>query len=168
MAAGMNDFVSKPVSKRLLRDALKKWLRSADAKATVPEQLPLPRAGQSEAMVFDRAGVLLRLEGDDELTQILFEAFLEDIPVQIQALKDLVKSGDTAGSARQAHSIRGASASVGGECLRNLAFEMEKAADAGDLYFVVSRMTDLEFQFGRLQDAMKGRHNPSHRQSESA
>jgi HPt (histidine-containing phosphotransfer) domain-containing protein len=169
----MNDFVPKPISKRLLRSALKKWLRSPDAQPTVPEQSPGPRnpgprTGQSDATLFDRAGVLSRLEGDDGLAQIVFEVFLEDIPGQIQALKDLVKSGDAPGSARLAHSIRVASANVGGECLRYLAFEMEKSADAGNLQLVAGNMADLELQFRRLQDAMKGRHDPNHQQSEPA
>jgi HPt (histidine-containing phosphotransfer) domain-containing protein len=150
----MNDFVPKPVSKSLLRDILRKWLRSRDAEATVPGKPLGSRAGQTESILFDRAGVMARLEGDDELAQIVFEAFLEDIPGQIRALKDLVKCGDTAGSARQAHSIRGASANVGGECLRNLAFEMEKAADAGNLHLVSARMDELEFQLSQLIDAM--------------
>jgi PAS domain S-box-containing protein len=154
LAAGMNDFVPKPVSKSLLRDILRKWLHSRDAEATVPGKPLGSRAGQTESILFDRAGVMARLEGDDELAQIVFEAFLEDIPGQIRALKDLVKCGDTAGSARQAHSIRGASANVGGECLRNLAFEMEKAADAGNLHLVSARMDELEFQLSQLIDAM--------------
>jgi HPt (histidine-containing phosphotransfer) domain-containing protein len=85
--------------------------------------------------------------------------FLEDIPRQIQALKNLVKSGDTAGSARQAHAIRGASASVGGEGLRQLATEMEKAADAGDLDDVNIRMNSLDAQFLLLRDAIKNECN---------
>jgi HPt (histidine-containing phosphotransfer) domain-containing protein len=87
--------------------------------------------------------------------RIIFAEFLEDIPQQIQASKDLVKSGDTAGSARQAHSIRGASASVGGEGLRKVVTEIEKAADAGDLDGVNILMAELEEQFLLLRDAIK-------------
>jgi HPt (histidine-containing phosphotransfer) domain-containing protein len=99
--------------------------------------------------------VLSRLEGDVELARVVFAAFLEDLPRQIQALQDLVDSGDTAGSARQAHSIRGAAASVSGERLRDAALAMEEAADAGNLQFVAARMSDLRLQFSRLRDAMK-------------
>jgi HPt (histidine-containing phosphotransfer) domain-containing protein len=66
-----------------------------------------------------------------------------------------VKSGDTANSARLAHSIKGASANVGGERLRNVALAMEKAADLGDLQYVAARVADMELQFGQLRDAMK-------------
>jgi HPt (histidine-containing phosphotransfer) domain-containing protein len=99
--------------------------------------------------------VLGRLDGDNELAAIVIAVFLEDIPAQIQTLKDFVKSGDTASSARQAHSIRGASANVGGDRLRNVASVMEKAADVGDLHAVAARMADLELEFDRLRDAMK-------------
>jgi len=106
--------------------------------------------------VFDPAGVLSRLEGDDELAQLVFETFLADIPHQIEGLKELVKTGDHGGAARQAHSIRGASASVGGESLRKLATQMENAADAGDWHLVVSLMDELELQYALLKNAMEG------------
>jgi PAS domain S-box-containing protein len=155
-AAGMNDFVAKPVSMVILREVLRKWLQTKAAESAVAEGPSVPTGTTDDAtQVFDPASVLLRLEGDRELAQIVFEAFLEDLPAQIQALKDFVKCGDAPGSARIAHSIRGASASVGGECLRNVAFEMEKSADAGNLQPVARNMADLELQFRRLQDAMK-------------
>jgi len=154
LAAGINDFLPKPVSKSSLRGALKKWVRSPNAELTVSGQILMPRTGHTEATLFDRPGVMSRLEGDDELAQIVFGSFLADMPGQIQALKDLVISGDAAGSARQAHSIKGASANVGGERLRNVASEMEKAADAADLHFVAARMADLELQFGQLKSAI--------------
>jgi len=81
--------------------------------------------------------------------------FLDDTPRQIQVLKDLVSSGDAPGSARQAHSIRGACANVGGERLRNVATEMEIAADARDLVPVSNLMPMLDAGFLLLRDAIK-------------
>jgi len=156
LAAGMNDFVSKPVSTAMLLDTLKKWLCSKDAVIpTAASQQETPRAIEGETVVFDPGSVLSRLEGDNALVQVVFQAFLEDLPLQLQALKKLVADRDDAGSARQAHSIRGASANVGGESLRKLAAEMERAADAGDWRSVVTGMDELERQCGLLQDAIK-------------
>jgi PAS domain S-box-containing protein len=156
LAAGMNDFLPKPIRKNELREVLNIWLITPHrAITTDTPKVVLPRTVDDTAAIFDRAGVLGRMGGDNELAQIVFAAFLEDIPGQIQSLKDLVKSGDTANSARLAHSIKGASATVGGERLRNVALAMEKAADLGDLQFVAARMSEMEFQFGRLRDAIK-------------
>ena len=156
LAAGMNDFVPKPIRKAELRNAIEKWLSAGDVAIPPPTGTVAPPGTiEDTADIFDQAGVLDRLEGDHELARIVFAAFLEDIPRQIQCLKDLVKSGDTANSARLAHSIKGACANVGGERLRNVASVMEKAANAGDLQFVAGHMADLRFEFGRLRDAMK-------------
>jgi len=156
LAVGMNDFVSKPIIKGVLRNALNRWLRTDDFAAATATEHGVPSGTPENALVvFDRSSVLLRLEGDDELAQIVFAEFLEDIPQQIQALKDLVKKGDIAGCARQAHAIRGASASVGGEGLQKIATEMEKAADSGNLEIANIRMNDLDAQFLLLRDAIK-------------
>ena len=156
LAAGMNDFVPKPIRKAVLRNALTRWLRADEDAIPVATGKVVPsRNVDDTAAIFDRKGVMNRLEGDNELAQIIFAAFLEDIPRQIQTLKELLKSGDAAGSARQAHSIRGASASVGGEGLCRVATEMEKAADAGDLDRVNIRMNELEAQFLLLRDAIR-------------
>jgi PAS domain S-box-containing protein len=156
LAAGMNDFVPKPIIKAVLQNALTKWLRADEVAIPAATGNVVPSKSVDDmAAIFDRKGVLGRLEGDNELAQIIFAEFVEDIPRQIQTLKELLKSGDTTGSARQAHSIRGASASVGGEGLRRVATEMEKAADAGDLDSVNIRMNELEAQFLLLRDAIR-------------
>ena len=80
--------------------------------------------------------------------------FLEDIPKQIEVLKSCLDAGDTVGAERQAHSIKGASANVGGEALRSVALAMEKAGKTGHLELIAARLPELEVQFARLKGAM--------------
>ncbi len=140
--AGMNDYVSKPVSARALAEVLARWLPKKDES--------------SAAVVFDRAGMLVRLLNDEDLAQEVIAIFLNDTPRQIEALQGYLAAWDAAGVERQAHTLKGASSNVGGEALRALALEIEKAGKAGDLGAAIARMHDLESEFVRLKEAMGG------------
>jgi HPt (histidine-containing phosphotransfer) domain-containing protein len=70
-------------------------------------------------------------------------------------LKAFLETQDAAGAGRQAHSIKGAAANVGGERLRQVALEAEKAADSGDWSAANERMAEMEAQFSRLREAME-------------
>ncbi len=59
------------------------------------------------------------------------------------------------GRSMTALAIKGASASVGGERLREAALQVEKAARAVDLDGARSLMPEVELQFGRLKEAME-------------
>ena len=87
---------------------------------------------------------MARMMDDEDLARTVAEGFLEDIPRQIEALRGYLEAGDAPGAERQAHTIKGAAANMGGEHLREVAFEMEKAGKAGD----------LEREFARLKEAM--------------
>jgi len=159
LKAGMNDYVSKPVSPLALVEALNKWLSRADAAAM--EQTAGKRkvaapvsVEESEAPVFDRVGMMVRMMGDNELARKVIAGFLEDIPRQIEVLKAYLEFADAQGATRQAHSMKSASASVGGEALREVAFQMENAAKAGDLDYVTARLPELEIQFARLKESL--------------
>ncbi len=144
LLAGMDDYLPKPVTPQSLADVLAKWL---PAKADPDPGVALP--------CFDREGMLSRLMGDEELARSVAEGFLRDIPRQIEALRELLAAGDSPGAERKAHSIKGASANVGGEAMRAVAFEMEKAAEAGELAAAAARLPRLEAEFDRLRRAMQ-------------
>lgn len=93
--------------------------------------------------------------GDEGLAAIVTEAFLADMPRQIEGLRAFLEQGDAQGSGRQAHSIKGAAAAVGGERLRATAREIEQAADLGDLCAAQAGMDELEKQFFLLKQAMQ-------------
>ncbi|MDQ5986405.1 MAG: Sensor histidine kinase RcsC [Syntrophus sp. SKADARSKE-3] len=159
MGVGMNDYIAKPIDPRMLAEVLERWLPADTSKA---EAHPPGRyedahhvSQEPDIPVFDEAGMRSRLMEDDDLARIVIEGFLDDTPKQIEDLRIYLEAGDALGTERQAHSIKGAAANVGGEILRTLAFEMEKAAKGGNLRYVMDKLPELESQFVRLKEATK-------------
>jgi CheY-like chemotaxis protein/HPt (histidine-containing phosphotransfer) domain-containing protein len=159
LGAGMNDYVVKPVDLRRLTEALAKWLPKDTAttkgRASGAPQKTHSPVNELETPVFDKAGMLARLMGDEDLARTVAEGFLDDMPRQIEALRSYVQTGDYLGVERQAHTIKGASANIGGESLRAAALEMEEAGKekSTDLTMVLPK---VEREFARLRQAMQG------------
>ena len=164
LEAGMNDYIAKPVSRSALAKMLEKWLPLLESacpmqSVEIPEEAPVcDESATPEGIVWDRSVLLHRLDGDEDLTEEIAAEFLEDIPDEFGALAASLASGDLASAGRHAHTVKGTSASVGGEALRAVAFETEKAAKAGDAEAASVSFRKMEFEFGRLKEAMeKGR-----------
>ena len=175
LEAGMNDYVTKPVDPQALAEALDKWLPQdttagkdqmpAKAQAHAPGESDRRVSGKAErrfhvpaqepeAPVFDKAGMMSRMMEDEDLAHTVIETFLEDVPKQIEALRGYLEAGEAPDAERQAHTIKGASANLGGEALRAVAFALEKAAKAGNLEYVKDHLPELEQQFTLLKGAM--------------
>lgn len=98
--------------------------------------------------------------GDEELAATIIAVFLDDIPLQIQALKDYLDGGDTVGAVRQAHTIKGAAANISAEALSAVAFEIEKNGKMGDQSVLTAKLKmleglpNLEAEFERLRHAV--------------
>jgi len=165
LEAGMNDYITKPVDPQALAEALEKWLpKEGKDKYSKKEEDEYPitntqystneslDVGYSKLPVFDRAGMLDRMMGDEDLARMVTETFLDDAPKQIEALRGFLAAGDVSGTERQAHTIKGAAANIGGEALRELAFKMEKTARAGNLDEVRDRLPEMITQFELLRE----------------
>ena len=110
---------------------------------------------QSSAPIFDKTALLRRVMEDEDLLRVVVSTFLEELPRQFEAMKTYLVTGDAPRAERQAHTIKGAAASVGGEALREAAWEMEKAGKAGDLEGMSALMIELENQRQRLEEKLK-------------
>ncbi|MBK5964371.1 hypothetical protein CCR95_09815 [Thiocystis minor] len=159
--AGMSDYVSKPVSPTVLAQVLAQWLPRESMSETrqaseVAEQTVTSsvRILDVDVSVFDRADLLSRLMDDENLARTVAKCFLTDLPRQIAALRGTLEVGDAPSAERQAHTIKGASANVGGQRLRAVAFAMEQAAKAGDLNTARDRLVELETEFDGLRHSM--------------
>jgi len=104
--------------------------------------------------VFDREALLERVMGDADLAELVVSTFLDDMPQQLLVLSNALESGDIAATGDQAHRIKGASASVGGEAMSAVAAAIETAARASDLSTVKALRPQLEVQFHQLKAAV--------------
>ena len=78
--------------------------------------------------------MLSRLMGDEELARRVVGGIPGRYPAADRGrFGNMLDAGDGPGAERKAHSIKGASANVGGEAMRAVALEMERAAEAGEL-----------------------------------
>ncbi len=154
--AGMDDYLTKPLNLESIQAVLDRWLcvkEKAPAVAPIPRPIPMePLQPIVEPTVFDKEGMIKRLMDDMPLAKMVCESFCRDIPKQLSTLQQQLKEGDLVAATRQLHTIKGASANVGGEALRALAFEMENIGREGNLDALNARMdffrseADLLFQ----------------------
>jgi CheY-like chemotaxis protein len=158
--AGMNGYVTKPVSPAALFEALSTWLPQDNEPLTESPSQALAGiieqdGAEPDVPVFDRTGLLARLMKDEELAKVVIAQFLKSVPQQIESLRRSLEAADVAALRLVAHSVKGASANVGGERLRQATWELEQAAQAGDLPAAERHLAAVQVQFERLQAAMR-------------
>lgn len=151
LAAGMNDYLSKPLRFSALAETIRRW--------TVGYCLPPENANDDptkEPGAPRRQALLARFDHDRELARTAVEAFLADTPCQLRALREALERQDRAEAERVAHSIKGAASYVGGEELRAAAAEIERKLRSGDamepeewIQELASRFSDLRAELSR-------------------
>ena len=141
LAAGMDDYIAKPVTLATLARTLSRWLPGdadvvdeADAAATL-----LVRDGVD-------LGVLAALRKDlGDAVDGLVDMYLAELDPRVTAVVDGVAAGDGTAAAAAAHSLRGASGTYGVTALADTCMAVELAIGEGrtaDLPSLVARLRD--------------------------
>jgi HPt (histidine-containing phosphotransfer) domain-containing protein len=161
LAAGMSDYISKPIDPKILAKVVEKWL-TRKTNDTTENELTQPVAGGKEpvttasvAMVFNREIFLQRMMGDEDFARDVAAGFLEELPTMLGALKEQIDRGDCESIWKQAHKMKGSAANVGGEALRDVALKIEQAGKVGDLPEIARWILELESQVARLNEAFR-------------
>jgi len=148
LEAGMDDYISKPISLEAIKVAIFRWTQKANDK---DNDLEDPDRERQEALVIDKAGALTRMDGDEELYTECLAIFLDNIPEQLEKLKTAIETGDMLLVQRQAHSIKGASANIGAGPMQDAALALEQVAKEKKQDKVRSLCEKIDLAFKRLQ-----------------
>ncbi len=158
MAAGMDDFISKPVRLEAVAEVLARWVTSsgpdADAGAAATEEAGAGAPGNDP---LDRSQIELLLDLDDgeggALSEIVEEYIAHGKQVWVE-LRRTLTAGDVAALERSAHTLKGASANVGASTLAQLCGALESHARMEQLDQASGLIDQCDAEFARVQEAL--------------
>ena len=127
-AAGMDDYVAKPVELATLLVKLDQWLPlpGVTAAAALPEQ-PADRE-----TAIDRSALAPVSGGDAQVEREIYAQFVQANDKDVELFRRGMQSGDAELLSHAAHRIKGASRTVGANMLAEVATRLEAAARALD------------------------------------
>lgn len=138
LAAGMDDYLSKPFTIRGLGDMLAKWLSAGGKPLPVLDGEAPPETGESApppASPVDRTVLdgIRALEGDDNrgLLERIIGLYLTDAPRLMEGILSSAEKGDMESLLRAVHTLKSSSANVGATGLSELCRKLEGMARAG-------------------------------------
>jgi CheY-like chemotaxis protein/HPt (histidine-containing phosphotransfer) domain-containing protein len=122
LAAGMDDYIAKPVRADTLVEVLERWVVPADREPAAAE----PAEPEPAALDAERFDVMRELDGGNgELLRLLATEFLSDARNQVGALREATAEDDPESVERAAHCLKGASSAIGAAGLSELCAQLE-------------------------------------------
>jgi CheY-like chemotaxis protein/HPt (histidine-containing phosphotransfer) domain-containing protein len=141
LAAGMDDYVTKPFSLDQLERALRRWLPEARNAEKGPPRVDIKVLEQIRA---------LRGNGGTDLLAKIIGVYLSDAPIRLSSLQEAVARGDAAAMARTAHAFKSASANLGAMGLAELCRRMEDLGRASSTSGAESLVVEIETEYTRV------------------
>lgn len=144
LAAGMDDFVAKPIRLQQLLETLQRVLAASDGSD------PPPAGPSPQEPVMDWDGALATVAGDRALLRSLVETMLEEAPGLLEAIRGAVASGDAPALQRAAHTLKGSARYFKAAGVFERARDLEKMAGDGQLHDAEAVLENLEQAMGRF------------------
>jgi signal transduction histidine kinase/CheY-like chemotaxis protein/HPt (histidine-containing phosphotransfer) domain-containing protein/HAMP domain-containing protein len=161
LAAGMDDFITKPLKQKDFLAKVRSWITP---EAQQPILLPYSEfkakrdaakketALEEEARPLDYERALEEFGGDEDFLLGVMGEFLKKAVAQIDVMRNALKDNDTEAIMREAHSIKGAAGNLLAEDLLSVASQLEQAAIAGTLRAGPVMVERLNTEIARIAD----------------
>jgi signal transduction histidine kinase/ligand-binding sensor domain-containing protein/CheY-like chemotaxis protein len=150
LAAGMDDYLTKPFSRDALHNTLAKWLVEGGLHAAAPavEELLLDRATLDALRALPRSG-------PKDMLSHIGEIYLSDSSRLVEAIEQALRAGEATSLARAAHAWRSYNGNVGAHALAHLCRELESHARGGNLAAAAGTFAQLQVLHGRVRDELQ-------------
>jgi CheY-like chemotaxis protein/HPt (histidine-containing phosphotransfer) domain-containing protein len=152
-AAGMDDYVTKPLHPHELVDAVE--------RAVAPQRSARVAPGPAgSAPAFDMGRARARLGGDRQLLREMIAIFRAESPATMTAIRKSTTSGDISGLRESAHALKGSLGTLGALQAFQAAQRLEDVARQNDLAAIAPAFIDLEREMTELARALAPARRP--------
>ena len=153
LTAGMDDYISKPVTLENLRKTIEMHLTG---NAQPAAQVTFPASGSGEYDPLDH-GVLgglreLQSEGEPDFLTELIDLFLEDSAILMVDIERGIETTDLQVIQHAAHTLKGSSGSLGATTFSRLCVEMEKFARSGAVDSVKAMFAGFANEYHQVRE----------------
>ena len=140
LAAGMDDYLTKPLKLEEFSAALNRWTKDTMPQADLQIEEPV-----------DFPALQKLTDGDDEFLRELVELFLADVPVRFANLKNAVTNNDPSEIKSEAHGLKGSCGNLAAKGLQKQMADLERLAASNDLTPVPALLQAAEAELARVQ-----------------
>ena len=171
LAAGMDDYITKPVRSDVVAAVLERWVAgsvpggdasepetpSLESAAPPPDDVGTGASDDEATDPLDPAQIELLRSLDDGDGAVLGEVIDQYLTQTAHGRRELVRvvdEGDPHGFERLAHTLKGASANVGAAGLAAICADMESLGRAARLDAAAVLVERFDAEFGRVRDAL--------------
>lgn len=162
-AAGMDDYLTKPVKTDDLGLILQRWA-PVKAAAEVAPPAPAREISKTDARVFDAGAMLANIGGDAELFDQLIRLFLDRHGVMMKEIESAIGQGDAVAVERAAHSLKGTAGNLCAPDVVLLASQLEASGRLGTLTEAPSLLVRLDRTVQELVAVLTRQINPTNPQ----
>ena len=170
LAAGMDDYLSKPVRPEDVRAVIERWGEKAaldltenknDSAGATVNLLAQTETPMNDLPAVDMDRLNEFTEGNPENLTELATLYIKQTIQQLEQLQTAVKTSDAPGVRRIAHSCAGASATCGMKRIVPLLRELERQGDEGKLTNAPQLFTQVMTEFDLIRTTLTPYLTPS-------
>ena len=158
LAAGMDDYIAKPVKHEELEAVLGRWIPQ-------PEQEPPAHTRDEDSGTAEDTPALdlsvlesrrgpQRDEEPDKLARIV-GLFIEDVPLRLDELRQALERGEAQKVEETAHMLKGGSGYMGAVQMAQICAGIQGLGASGELSRAPQLLDDLEAEFKRIRPALE-------------
>ena len=154
LAAGMDDYISKPIRKAALQNVLSRWIGMENALLDSFSD-PGPYAGESLSESVLETLAQLHSDLTDSEFGFLVRQFCDNLPTVLGHLRTAALAGDTSALEYYAHQIKGSVSIFGARRIVRGAMQLEEMAIKGDVERAGQMVHILTYEALKLRDGLK-------------
>ena len=150
LAAGMDDYVSKPISPEGIDEVLRRWLRKPEAAPPAAERDEGPETQSPlDVSVIE---TLVSIDEDGSLLREVIDTFLRIAPRRLESMREAADPGTLE---RAAHSFLGSCANLGARRMAALCARLEQLGRAGSTEGARELVAALEAEYPPVREALE-------------